>query len=119
LIEKYDSEVPRTFEDLYSLPGVGVKSARVFLNTACHVPVIAVDTHVFRVARRLGLTHATTLSGVQADLDRIIPDEWKLRAHHWLVLHGRYICKALKPACGRCFVSSYCDYFKNNYPKTK
>jgi endonuclease-3 len=119
LIEKYHSKVPDNFEDLCSLPGVGSKSARVFLNTACQKPVIAVDTHVFRVSRRLGLTHATTIPKVEADLEKIIPDEWKLRAHHWLVLHGRYVCKARKPECGRCIVSSYCDYFKSNYPKTK
>jgi len=112
LIERFNSQVPSSLKDLVSLPGVGLKSAHVVLNCVFSQPLIAVDTHVFRVARRIGLTPSTTAHKVSEDLAKIIPDQWKMNAGHWLVLHGRYTCKARKPLCEKCTISEFCDYYK-------
>ena len=111
LIEKYHSQVPSSFNDLVSLPGVGSKTAKVILNAAFHQPVIAVDTHVFRTAIRIGLTNKKTVKSVEDDLAHSIPKKWRLHAHHWLVLHGRYICKAQKPLCKKCYIKEHCKYY--------
>jgi endonuclease-3 len=113
LIEKFHSKVPETFDELVSLPGVGIKSANVFLNSMLNHPVIAVDTHVFRVAHRIGLSKATAPEKVGIDLEKIIPEQWKVFANHSLVLHGRYICKAKKPMCEKCPISDLCDYYRD------
>jgi len=107
-----DKEIPHSLIELEKLPGVGSKTARVFLNCARQVPIIAVDTHVFRVSKRLGIASGKNAKQVEDELNKNIPDKWKLHAHHWLILHGRYICKARKPECMRCPISKYCDYFK-------
>jgi endonuclease-3 len=111
LIEQYDSEIPDNFEQLIHLPGIGRKTANVILNCAFGKAVIAVDTHVFRVAKRLGLTHAATPDGVEKDLMKIIEEPFLFFAHHWLILHGRYICKARRALCDQCPVAQYCDFF--------
>jgi endonuclease-3 len=108
LIEQYGGEVPLTREALQALPGVGRKTASVVLNELNIEPAIAVDTHVFRVSRRLGLTTATTPDKVEADLMRIVPAPLRTRAHHWLILHGRYVCLARKPRCTQCLVADLC-----------
>lgn len=111
LVDKYNSEIPSTFQELIKLPGIGRKTANVILNCAFGKYTIAVDTHVFRVARRIGLsTHNTPLK-VEQDLLQIIPKKWLLYANHWLILHGRYICKAKKPLCIECKISKYCNYY--------
>lgn len=112
LIKKYNSTVPQNIKDLMSLPGVGSKSARVVLNTIYKQPYMAVDTHVFRVSRRIGISDSDNVTGVEQDLEKNIPEKWHLYAHHWLVLHGRYVCKARKPLCEECIISKYCDFFK-------
>ena len=104
--------VPENIEELEKLPGVGSKTARVFLNCARQVPVIAVDTHVFRVSKRLGIVSGDNVKKVETELNKNIPAKWKLHAHHWLILHGRYICKARKPNCNICSINQYCEYFK-------
>ena len=114
LIEKYNSKLPSSFEELKTLPGVGNKTAKIILNAVFKEPVIAVDRHVFRVARRLGFTKKETIPKVEEDLEKIIPKKWKPKAHHWLVLHGRYVCKASKPMCDECVVSKYCEYFNKS-----
>lgn len=108
LLEQYQGIVPSTFEELVKLPGVGRKTANVILSTAFDQDVIAVDTHVFRVSKRLGLAVSTTTEAVEAELMQNIPAKWIKHAHHWLILHGRYICKAQKPACNKCPVREYC-----------
>ncbi len=110
LIEENKGKVPHEFEKLIKLPGVGNKTANVFLNCFHKIPVIAVDTHVFRVSNRIGLVKTTTADKTAEQLNKIIPDEFKLHAHHWLILHGRYICKARKPACYRCKIVNLCEY---------
>jgi endonuclease-3 len=110
LVEKYDGIVPGNFEDLCSLPGVGRKSANVMLNSIWGQHTIAVDTHVFRVANRIGLCKATTVLATELALLKKIPDKWKNYAHHWLVLHGRYTCKARKPECGKCLINDLCAF---------
>ncbi|RMF14265.1 MAG: endonuclease III [Alphaproteobacteria bacterium] len=110
LIDRYGGKVPADREALMALPGVGRKTANVVLNVAFHQPTIPVDTHVFRVARRLGLAHGNTPLKVEQELEHVIPDRYRDRAHHWLILHGRYVCKARKPACDRCFLIDLCDY---------
>ncbi len=107
-----NKSVPENIEELEKLPGVGSKTARVFLNCAKQVPVIAVDTHVYRVSKRLGIVSGDNVKKVENELNKNIPSKWKLHAHHWLILHGRYICKARKPSCNICSVSKYCEYFK-------
>lgn len=112
LIQEYNSQVPDSFEELIKLPGVGTKTAKVMLNAAFNQPLIAVDTHVFRTSVRIGLSTKKTIKAVEEDLPKQILEKWKPNAHHWLVLHGRYICKARKPLCPVCFISSYCKYFQ-------
>jgi endonuclease-3 len=110
LIEKYDGAVPRTREDLQELPGVGRKTANVVLNTAFGEETFAVDTHVFRVCNRTGLAPGKTVDDVEAKLERIVPQPFRRDAHHWLILHGRYVCKARLPECWRCPVIDLCRY---------
>ena len=108
LIDRYGGRVPADREALESLPGVGRKTANVVLNTAFGQDTIAVDTHVFRVAHRLGLSDGKTPRAVEEDLMRIIPPPYRRHAHHWLILHGRYICKARRPLCEQCFLTDLC-----------
>ncbi len=110
LVDTFNSQVPHTKKDLTSLPGVGVKTANVVLNIAFGKETFAVDTHVFRVANRTGLAPGKTPEDVEKKLDRIVPHPYRLNAHHWLILHGRYICKAKKPLCPSCPVSTFCQY---------
>ena len=110
LVEKYGGEVPRTREALEALPGVGRKTANVVLNTAFGEPTIAVDTHIFRVANRTGLAPGKTVRAVEDKLEKVVPGEFKLDAHHWLILHGRYVCKARKPDCPQCVIRDLCEY---------
>lgn len=108
LIDQYGGQVPLNRDALMALPGVGRKTASVVLNELNIEPAIAVDTHVYRVAHRLGIADATTPDKVEAQLMAIIPQKWLTRAHHWLILHGRYTCVARKPACERCIVADLC-----------
>ena len=110
LIEKHQGKVPPTREALEALPGVGRKTANVVLNTAFGHPTIAVDTHIFRVANRTGLAPGKTVRAVEDRLNRLVPDEYKQDAHHWLILHGRYTCIARKPRCGSCVISDLCEF---------
>ena len=112
LIDEYDSQVPRTREALESLPGVGRKTANVILNTAFGEPTIAVDTHIFRVSNRTGIAKGKTPLEVEKRLLRLTPDEFKKDAHHWLILHGRYTCKARRPLCGECQIIEWCEFNK-------
>ena len=111
LVEQYHSQVPESFENLVRLPGVGIKTANVILNCAFGHPVIAVDTHVFRVSNRLGLVHTSSPNSTGDVLRTAIPGKWRMHAHHWLILHGRYICKARKPLCHTCTVAKWCEYY--------
>lgn len=115
LIEQHDSEVPRTREALEALPGVGRKTANVVLNTAFGEPTMAVDTHIFRVANRTGLARGKTPLEVERKLLKAVPAEFLQDAHHWLILHGRYICKARTPDCPACPIADLCAY----KPKTR
>lgn len=110
LDEKYGGAVPRTREELEALPGVGRKTANVILNTAFGQPVIAVDTHIFRVSNRTGIAPGKNVLEVEKRLLRLVPDEFKLDAHHWLILHGRYTCIARSPRCGDCVIYDLCEY---------
>jgi endonuclease-3 len=110
LLEQHGGEVPRDRAALEALPGVGRKTANVVLNTAFGEPTIAVDTHIFRVANRTGLAPGKTVRAVESRLERVTPDEFKRDAHHWLILHGRYVCKARKPDCPTCIIADLCDY---------
>ncbi len=110
LIEVYGGEIPATREALQTLPGVGRKTANVWLNCVMGEHTIAVDTHVFRVSNRTGLVQAKNVEECEAQLEKIIPSQWMLHAHHWLILHGRYVCKARKPECARCEVLTWCRY---------
>ncbi len=112
LLEKYDGKVPQTREELMQLPGVGRKTANVVMSVAFGIPAIAVDTHVFRVANRIGLADARTPEETEQQLMKAIPREKWAAAHHWLIWHGRKICKAQKPRCEVCFLSPYCRYYK-------
>lgn len=112
LIEEFNSEVPANREQLESLPGVGRKTANVVLNTCFRQPTIAVDTHIFRVSNRIGLTKATTPLACEKQLEKVVPDEFKLDAHHWLILHGRYTCVARTPKCPSCLINDLCKYKK-------
>jgi endonuclease-3 len=113
LIEKFNGQIPQNFEQLNSLPGVGRKTANVVLNCAFGIPTIAVDTHVFRVANRLGLVSEVNEEKTEKALLKIIPKEFLQYAHHWLILHGRYICKARKPDCQNCQIAKFCQ---KNFP---
>ena len=110
LLELHGSEVPQTREALESLPGVGRKTANVILNTAFGQPTIAVDTHIFRISNRIGLAPGKTVLEVEQKLAKMVPDEFKQDAHHWLILHGRYVCTARKQKCGECIISDICEY---------
>jgi len=110
IMEQHGGEVPLNRTDLQALPGVGRKTASVVLNELGIEPAIAVDTHVFRVAHRLGLAKGKTPDQVEAELMAIVPDAAKVRAHHWLILHGRYVCKARSPECPRCVILDLCEY---------
>jgi endonuclease-3 len=110
LIERHAGEVPCDREALEALPGVGRKSANVILNTAFGQPTIAVDTHVFRVSNRTGLAPGTTPLEVEEILEKVVPEAFKTHAHHWLILHGRYVCKARVPECPRCLINDICRY---------
>ncbi len=110
LLEKHGGAVPQTREALETLPGVGRKTANVVLNTAFGQPTIAVDTHIFRVSNRTGLAPGKTMLEVEKKLLKVVPDQFKHDAHHWLILHGRYICQARKPRCGMCRIVDLCDY---------
>ena len=110
LVKEYNSQVPEEFDDLVKLPGVGRKTANVILNTLFGKPTIAVDTHIFRVSNRLGIAKGKTPLAVELKLNKVIPAKFKLDAHHHLILHGRYICKARAPLCSQCIISHCCDY---------
>ena len=108
LVERYDGQVPRTREELEALPGVGHKTAGVVLHEAFGEGTIPVDTHVFRVANRTGLAPGRTPAAVEAELERVVPPEYRHGAHHWLLLHGRYVCKARRPDCAACMIRDLC-----------
>ena len=110
LVQQYGGEIPRTREELEALPGVGRKTANVVLNTAFRQPVMAVDTHIFRVANRTKLAPGKNVREVEDKLMKFIPKEFLLDAHHWLILHGRYTCKAQKPQCSKCLIYDLCEY---------
>jgi endonuclease-3 len=110
LIDDYGGKVPHTREELETLPGVGRKTANVVLNVAFGQPTIAVDTHILRVANRTGLAPGKTPLDVELTLDRVVPERYKHNCHHWLILHGRYVCKARKPECWRCVINDICLY---------
>ena len=110
LVERHGGEVPRSREELEALPGVGRKTANVILNTAFGEPVIAVDTHIFRVANRTRIATGKTPREVEARLTKLTPEEFRKDAHHWLILHGRYVCKARRPDCPVCIISDLCEY---------
>jgi endonuclease-3 len=110
LVERHGGDVPKNREDLEALPGVGRKTANVVLNVAFAEPTMAVDTHIFRVANRTGLAPGKTPYEVEKGLLRAVPERWRLHAHHWLILHGRYVCIARKPRCEACIVSDLCAY---------
>jgi endonuclease III len=112
LVEQHGGEVPRSREALQALPGVGRKTANVVLNTAFGEPTVAVDTHIFRVANRTGLAPGKNVDEVERRLEKFVPDEFRKDAHHWLILHGRYVCKARKPECWRCTIAPWCEYRK-------
>ena len=112
LLEKFNGEVPSTREELESLPGVGRKTANVILNTLFKKPVIAVDTHIFRLANRINIAPAKTPLTVEKRLTKLIPNEFLNDAHHLLILHGRYVCKAIKPQCSECVINNLCEYKK-------
>jgi endonuclease III len=110
LLDNHGGDVPRTREELEALPGVGRKTANVVLNTAFGERTIAVDTHIFRVANRTGLAPGKTVRAVEDKLEKFVPEEFKQDAHHWLILHGRYVCKARKPDCPQCIIRDLCEY---------
>ena len=115
LIDQHGGEVPRTREALERLPGVGRKTANVIMNVAFGEPTIAVDTHIFRVANRTGIAPGKNVDIVERKLLKFVPEEFRLHAHHWLILHGRYVCKARKPDCPGCIVADLCEF----KPKTR
>lgn len=110
LIDKHKSQVPNNRKDLEELPGVGRKTANVVLNTAFGQPTMAVDTHIFRVSRRTKIAHGKDVLQIEKSLLRLIPDEYLMDAHHWMILHGRYICKARTPNCKECIINDLCEY---------
>ena len=116
LIDRHGGEVPRTREALQALPGVGRKTANVILNTVFGEQTIAVDTHIFRVCNRTGLAPGKTVRAVEDKLLRVVPDEFRLGAHHWLILHGRYVCVARKPKCPPCPIRDLCAYRHKTTP---
>ena len=115
LVSDFGSEVPSDIDALMSLPGVGRKTANVIASIVYDKPVIAVDTHVFRVSHRLGLSDGKTVDAVEKELEKIIPESQRAKAHHWLILHGRYTCVARKPKCDECGLRDWCrEYERNN-----
>jgi endonuclease-3 len=110
LVERHGGQVPRDRAALEALPGVGRKTANVVLNVAFGEPTIAVDTHIFRVANRTGLAHGRTPLDVETTLDAVVPDGYKVDAHHWLILHGRYVCQARRPLCPQCRIAPWCEF---------
>ncbi len=110
LIEQHSGQVPQTREALEALPGVGRKTANVILNTAFGQPTIAVDTHIFRISNRIGLAPGKDVNEVEKKLMKVVPDEFKQDAHHWLILHGRYVCMARKPKCRDCIIQDLCEF---------
>ncbi|XXQ68184.1 endonuclease III [Neisseriaceae bacterium B1] len=110
LLHEHNGEVPQTREELETLPGVGRKTANVVLNTAFRQPAMAVDTHIFRVSNRTGLARGKNVREVEDKLMKNVPKEFLMDAHHWLILHGRYTCKAQKPQCQTCLINDLCDY---------
>jgi endonuclease-3 len=114
LIEKHSSLVPNDFKSLVALPGVGIKTANVVLNCAFNEPTVAVDTHVFRVSNRLGIVKTKTPETTGDKIIKVIPKKWLQHAHHWLILQGRYICKARNPLCIKCPIINYCCYKNKN-----
>ena len=116
LIERHGGQVPRSRVALEALPGVGRKTANVVLNTAFGEPTIAVDTHIFRVANRTGIAPGKTVRAVEDKLEKFVPAEFKQDAHHWLILHGRYVCKARKPDCPQCIIRDLCEYRHKTVP---
>jgi endonuclease-3 len=110
LLECHGGAVPQTREELESLPGVGRKTANVILNTAFGQPTIAVDTHIFRVANRTGIAPGKDVRVVETGLMKHVPEEFRKHAHHWLILHGRYVCKARKPECPQCVIRDLCEF---------
>jgi endonuclease-3 len=115
LLEQHSGAVPQTREALEALPGVGRKTANVILNTAFGQPTIAVDTHIFRVSNRTGLAPGKDVVEVEKKLMKFVPDEFKLDAHHWLILHGRYVCQARKPKCRECIIQDLCEFREKNF----
>lgn len=118
LIEQHDGAVPRSRAALEALPGVGRKTANVILNTAFGEPTIAVDTHIFRIANRTGLAKGATVRAVEDKLLKVVPEEFRRDAHHWLILHGRYVCIARKPKCPECIIRDLCQYPQKTRPVT-
>ena len=110
LLAEHDGEVPRSREALEALPGVGRKTANVVLNTAFGEPTIAVDTHIFRVANRTRIAPGKTVRQVEDKLMRFVPPDYRVDAHHWLILHGRYVCVARRPRCGSCVIEDLCEF---------
>ena len=110
LVDEYDSQVPENREALEALPGVGRKTANVVLNTAFGHPTIAVDTHIYRVSNRTKVAPGKTVRQVEDKLIKVVPDEFKVDVHHWLILHGRYVCIARKPRCGSCTIEDLCEF---------
>lgn len=115
LIEQHNSGIPEERKSLEALPGVGRKTANVVLNTAFGQPTMAVDTHIFRVSNRTKIAHGKDVLEVEKRLLRLVPEEFQLNAHHWLILHGRYICTARKPKCGACLIEDLCEFNKKVY----
>ncbi|MCF8000365.1 MAG: endonuclease III [Halanaerobiales bacterium] len=113
ILEDYNGEIPKSRKELTKLPGVGRKTANVVLANAFNQETIAVDTHVFRVANRLGLVHTSNRDQVEQDLMKVVPGDYWTKFHHWLIFHGREVCKARKPRCDECELSSYCEYYQN------
>lgn len=117
LLDQHQGQVPATRRELEALPGVGRKTANVVLNTAFHQPTMAVDTHIFRVANRIGLAKGKTPRAIEDQLLKNIPEEFLQDAHHWLILHGRYICMARKPKCTICPIADLCEYPSKTLPE--
>ena len=116
LVRDYGGDIPQTRDELVKLPGVGRKTANVVMNVAFGQPTMAVDTHIFRLSNRTGLAPGKTPEAVEAALEKVVPAEFALHAHHWLILHGRYICKARKPECWRCPVVDLCGFEPKTIP---
>ena len=118
LLDEHNGVVPENRAALEALPGVGRKTANVVLNTACGWPTIAVDTHIFRVCNRTGFAPGKNVDEVEAKLLKVVPKEFKLDCHHWLILHGRYTCIARKPRCGSCIIEDLCEFKEKVYPES-